>query len=71
MRKIEKEKLKEIVDGLKCNELVIDPLNAEIVDLIRARKEDYFYDFEPMQNEEKCWKLKESLMQKKKYMKNK
>lgn len=31
--------------------------------------EDYFYDFEPMQNEEKCWKLKESLMQKKKYMK--
>lgn len=41
----EKEKLKEIVDGLKCNELVIDPLNSEIVELIRTRKEDYFYDF--------------------------
>lgn len=41
----EKEKLKEIVDGLKCHELVIDPLNSVIVDLIRARKEDSFYDF--------------------------
>jgi len=41
----EKEKLKEIVDGLKCHELVIDPLNSVIVDLIRTRKEDSFYDF--------------------------
>lgn len=49
----EKEKLKEIVDGLKCNELVIDPFNSEIVDLIRTRKEDYFYDFKQLPHEDK------------------
>lgn len=49
----EKEKLKEIVDGLKCNELVIDPLNSEIVNLIRTRKEDYFYDFKQIPHEDK------------------
>lgn len=37
--------LKNIVDALKCGELSIDPLNAEIVSLINSKKEDYFYDF--------------------------
>ncbi len=41
----EKNSLKFIVDSLKSKELVIDPLNAEIVDMIRSRKEDYYYDF--------------------------
>ncbi len=48
----EKEKLKEIVDGLKCNELVIESLNLEIVKLIRSRKEDYFYDFKIIPHED-------------------
>lgn len=37
--------LKNIVDALKCEELSIDPLNAEIVSLINSKKEDSFYDF--------------------------
>lgn len=41
----EKSMLKFIVDSLKSKEMVIDPLNAEIVDIIRSRKEDYYYDF--------------------------
>lgn len=41
----EKLKLKKIVDSLKCNELSILPLNKMIVDLIRSKKEDYYYDF--------------------------
>ena len=41
----EKNELKFIVDMLKCKELSIDPLNTAIVDLIRSRKEDCFYDF--------------------------
>lgn len=41
----EKEVLKTIVDGLKCKELVIDPLNKQIVDLINSNKEDFYYDF--------------------------
>lgn len=41
----EKEALKNIVDELKCNELTIDGINKQIVDLINAKKEDYYYDF--------------------------
>lgn len=49
----EKEKLKRIVDDLKCNELVIDPLNVKIVELIRSHREDYFYDFKQYFNHQK------------------
>ncbi len=41
----EKEKLKEIVDNLKCDELIIDTLNCKIVELIRTKTEDSLYDF--------------------------
>lgn len=41
----EKGALKDIVDALKSGELLIDPLNAEIVSLINSKKEDSFYDF--------------------------
>lgn len=41
----EKTSLKFIVDSLKTKELAIDPFNVEIVQIIRSRKEDYFYDF--------------------------
>lgn len=37
--------LKNIVDDLKSKELEIDSLNSEIIDMIRKRKEDYYYDF--------------------------
>ncbi len=40
-----KNSLKSIFDSLKSKELVVDPFNAEIVDMIRSRKEDYYYDF--------------------------
>ena len=43
--KDEKDSLKFIVDSLKAKELQIDPLNVEIVEMIRSRKEDYYYDF--------------------------
>ncbi len=41
----EGEKLKEIVDKLKCKELLIDPLNEEIVRLINNKQESDFYDY--------------------------
>ncbi len=41
----EKETLKRVVDALKCNEFEINPLNIEIIELIRSRKEDSLYDF--------------------------
>ncbi len=41
----EQDSLKNIVDSLKCKELSIDPLNAEIVALINSKKEDIYYDF--------------------------
>ena len=47
----EKERLKWIVDSLKMKELSIDPLNAEIVSIIRSRKEDSFYDFKQIPHE--------------------
>lgn len=47
----EKRELKVIVDLLKEKELVIDPLNAEIVELIKKRKEDSFYDFKLIPHE--------------------
>lgn len=50
----EKSVLKCIVDSLKSHELQIDPLNSEIVDIIRSRREDSYYDFKqiPHGNEE-------------------
>ena len=48
----EKNELKFIVDMLKCKELSIDPLNTAIVDLIRSRKEDCFYDFKEVPHKE-------------------
>ena len=41
----EKNKLKEIVDSLKCKELEIIPQNREIVDLINSKQEKDYYDF--------------------------
>lgn len=38
------EGLKKIVNQIKAKEFVVDPLNEEIISLIRSRKEDY-YDF--------------------------
>lgn len=43
--KDDKDRLKDIVDKIKCEELEIDPLNLKIVQLINSKKEDYFYDF--------------------------
>lgn len=37
--------LKEIVDGLKCKEITIDPLNKEIIKLIESSREGAYYDF--------------------------
>ena len=37
--------LKGIVDGIKCKELTIDPINNEIVNLINSCREESFYDF--------------------------
>ena len=41
----EKNSLKFIIDSLKSKEFTSDPLNAEIVEIIRCHKEDYYYDF--------------------------
>ena len=41
----ELEGLKEIVNQIKAKEFVVDPLNEEIISLIRSHKEDYYYDF--------------------------
>lgn len=35
--KEEKDGLKEIIDGIKAKEFVVDPLNEEIISLIRSR----------------------------------
>lgn len=44
----EKEVLKKIIDGLKCEVLVIEDLNRQVVDLINAKKEDYYCDYKEM-----------------------
>lgn len=41
----EKVVLKDIIDKIKAKEFVVDPLNKEIISLIRSGKEDYYYDF--------------------------
>ena len=41
----EKVSLKEIVDGLKCKELSIDPLNHIIVSYVNSKQEACHYDF--------------------------
>lgn len=40
----EQQSLKEIVDGIKCNEIVIHPLNRNIVELINGRRELSYFD---------------------------
>lgn len=37
--------LKNIIDGIKCKEIIIDSLNEKIVELINMKKEDYFFDY--------------------------
>lgn len=41
----ERENLKKIVDGFKSNEIQLKEINKTIVDIIRSKKEDDFYDF--------------------------
>jgi ATP-binding protein len=41
----EQQRLKTIIDELKCKELSIDPINKLIVDLINNKDEKYFYDY--------------------------
>lgn len=52
----EKEMLKTIVDGLKCKELTVEPLNKKIVDLINSHKEDFYYDFKVIPHKD-MWRL--------------
>lgn len=47
----EGEKLKEIVDKIKCKELLIDSLNEEIVRLINNKQESDFYDYKSQWHE--------------------
>ena len=49
----ESKSLKEIVDGLKCKEIFIDPQNAKIVSLVNLRKESNNYDFKQQWHSEK------------------
>ena len=49
----EKEKLKVIIDKLKCKELEIDTLNKEIVTLINSKHEGAYYDFKKEWNKDK------------------
>lgn len=41
----ESKALKEIVDGLKCKEIAIDPINKTIVSYINSKQEKGHYDF--------------------------
>ncbi len=43
--KAEQESLKAIVDGIKCKEISIDPINEKIVAFINSKKETNIYDF--------------------------
>ena len=54
----ERKQLKEIVDGLKCKELNIDPLNRKIVELINKKQETFFCDYK-----EKYYEKKDDLLQ--------
>ena len=38
-------RLKKLVDGLKCKEINIDPINKDIVGLINSQTEGSYYDF--------------------------
>lgn len=49
----EKHQLKEIVDKLKCKELVIDEINKQIVDIINLKHEGPNYDFKKEWNKDK------------------
>ena len=41
----ESQALKEIVDGLKCKEISIDPINPTIVSFVNSKEEKSNYDF--------------------------
>lgn len=51
----EKKKLKTLIDGFKSNDIKLKDINRTIVNFIRSKKEDYFYDFKeilPKNNED-------------------
>lgn len=41
----EKQQLEKIIDEIKCKELVIDPVNRDIVDIINNKSEKDYYDY--------------------------
>lgn len=41
----ESNALKAIIDGLKCKEIRVDPINERIVQYINAKSETAFYDY--------------------------
>ena len=49
----ESKSLKEIVGGLKCKEISIDPQNAKIVAWVNSKKEISYYDFKQQWHSEK------------------
>lgn len=49
----EKAVLKAIVDGLKSGELEVEPLNKKIVELIRERREEDYFDFKIIPHKDK------------------
>lgn len=42
---LEKAQLKEMVDLIKCKELIIEPINKMVVSFINSKKEESNYDF--------------------------
>ncbi len=49
----EGKNLKEIIDKIKCKELLIDSLNEDIIKLINKRQEADFYDYKSQWHENK------------------
>ena len=49
----ESKALKEIVDGLKCKEISINPQNHKIVEFVKSKKETSYYDFKQQWHSEK------------------
>lgn len=49
----EGKSLKEIIDRIKCKELLIDPLNEDIIMLINKKQEADFYDYKSQWHESK------------------
>lgn len=48
----ESNALKAIIDGLKCKEIRIDPINERIVQYINAKSETAFYDYKQQWQED-------------------